>query len=131
MTILATYSNFKSYTGVAITGVAMIHCNNSSSWSTLFWSVERSHKSTSPILTPAKHLAILFDDRRKSAGVPAIAVTVFSTGRRDRRIKSLISDMSVCIGGLRCRDYEFHFGRLIRAGTYYLRRFLQSPSLTS
>ena len=88
-------------------------------------------RSASPILTPAKQLAMLFFDRRKSAGVPAAAMTVFSTDRRDRHTKSLITGMSVCISGLRCRDSEFHFGRLLRAGTHYLRHFLQSPSLTS
>ena len=75
-------------------------------------------KSTSPIPTPAKHLAILFVDRRNSAGVPAEAMTVFSTDRRDRRIKSLISGMSVSMSGLRCRDSEFHFDRFLRAGTH-------------
>ena len=88
-------------------------------------------RSTSPILTSAKHLAILFVDRRKSAGVPATAMTVFNADRRDRRIKSLISGMSVCINGWRCRDSDFYFSRLLRAGTYYLCHFLQSPSLTS
>ena len=76
-------------------------------------------------------LAILFVYRRKSAGVLPAAKTVFSTGRRDRRIKSLIFDMSACISSLRCRDSEFHFDRLLGAGTHYLRNFLQAPSLTS
>ena len=100
MTILATYSNFKSYTGVAITGVAMIHCNNSSSWSTLFWSVEHNHKVYVSNSYARKDLAILFVDRRKSSGAPAAAMTVFNTNRRDWLIKSLISGMSLCISGL-------------------------------
>ena len=116
----------KAHTGVAIT--SMIHGNNSSSWSTLFWSVEHSHKVCISNSYASETLAMLFFDRRKSAGVPAAAMTVFSTDRCDRHIKSLITGMSVCISGLRCRDSEFHFGRLLRAGTHYLRHFLQSPS---
>ena len=47
-------------------------------------------------LKPATHLAILYADlrdQRKSSGVPGAAITIFA-GRRDRRIKSPISDMS-------------------------------------
>ena len=54
-------------------------------------------EDVSPIVTLANYLAILFVYRRKSAGVLPAATTVFSTGRRDRRIKSLIFDMSACI----------------------------------
>ena len=47
-------------------------------------------------LKPATHLAILYadrGDRRKSPGVPGVAIAIFAD-RRDRRIKSPISGMS-------------------------------------
>ena len=111
----------KAYTGVAIT--SMIHGNNSSSWSTLFWSVEHSHKVC---ISNSYASETVGDVILWSAKIGRCARC--STDRRDRHIKSLITGMSVCISGLRCRDSEFHFGRLLRAGTHYLRHFLQSPS---
>ena len=52
-------------------------------------SVENYH----PCLKPARHLVTLYADRRKSPSVPGAAIAIFAD-RRDRRIKSPISDMS-------------------------------------
>ena len=119
MTILATYSNFKSYTGVAIT--SMIHCNNSSSWSTLFWSVEHNHKDyVSNIL----RLQTLSNFIRWSAKI----------GRRARCSDDGFQHWSPRLAYKIVDIWHvtlYQRLNVLRAGTHYLRHFLQSPSLTS
>ena len=56
--------------------------------------IYRGVSVSSIFLKPATHLAILYGDRRKSPGVPGAAIAIFAV-RRDRRIKSPISGMSM------------------------------------
>ena len=115
----------------------MIHCNNSSSWSTLFWSVEHNHKDyVSNIL----RLQTLSDFIRWSAKIgrgarcsddgfqhwsPRLA---YGLGQYFQDLGHSFSPY-----GPPSRQITYMYQRLkvLRAGTHYLRHFLQSPSLTS